>query len=330
MNEQLQLPAYPDEDLAGLSPAELIDTVIENEDRVPRNLIDACARRGDEMTEYLRQLHEDDFLWNLDTDDLADELEDAADGIWWLRLHAAMILGQIPSEQAGLLLVEFMRRMSREDDENLQDWLAGFWSALFLNKPGSVLSALRALCEEHDLDWYMRANALDPYIAAALRQGGESLEQALAWLARNAENESEDWEYRLYSAALLLHFPRPQYRPLLENLAAQQSGWDMHFDMNSVEQAYTGKYFAPEWERFKNPLQFYEPDAITQRQIRWREEDAKENLRLPGGDADYPADPYDPYYVHEPYVRPEPKVGRNDPCPCGSGKKYKKCCLAKE
>lgn len=20
------------------------------------------------------------------------------------------------------------------------------------------------------------------------------------------------------------------------------------------------------------------------------------------------------------------KVGRNDPCPCGSGKKYKKCC----
>ena len=24
---------------------------------------------------------------------------------------------------------------------------------------------------------------------------------------------------------------------------------------------------------------------------------------------------------------PEAKIGRNDPCPCGSGKKYKKCCL---
>ena len=23
-------------------------------------------------------------------------------------------------------------------------------------------------------------------------------------------------------------------------------------------------------------------------------------------------------------------IGRNDPCPCGSGKKYKKCCLAKD
>jgi len=27
----------------------------------------------------------------------------------------------------------------------------------------------------------------------------------------------------------------------------------------------------------------------------------------------------------EPYRRPEPKLGRNDPCHCGSGKKYKKC-----
>lgn len=26
------------------------------------------------------------------------------------------------------------------------------------------------------------------------------------------------------------------------------------------------------------------------------------------------------------YVRSQPKVGRNDPCPCGSGKKYKNCC----
>lgn len=28
----------------------------------------------------------------------------------------------------------------------------------------------------------------------------------------------------------------------------------------------------------------------------------------------------------QPYRREQPKVGRNDPCPCGSGKKYKKCC----
>jgi uncharacterized protein len=29
----------------------------------------------------------------------------------------------------------------------------------------------------------------------------------------------------------------------------------------------------------------------------------------------------------EPYQREQPKIGRNDPCFCGSGKKYKHCCL---
>lgn len=30
--------------------------------------------------------------------------------------------------------------------------------------------------------------------------------------------------------------------------------------------------------------------------------------------------------VQEPYINPFAGIGRNDPCPCGSGKKYKKCC----
>jgi len=28
-----------------------------------------------------------------------------------------------------------------------------------------------------------------------------------------------------------------------------------------------------------------------------------------------------------PIVRDNKKIGRNDPCPCGSGKKYKNCCM---
>ena len=35
---------------------------------------------------------------------------------------------------------------------------------------------------------------------------------------------------------------------------------------------------------------------------------------------------YDPYARITPIRNAAPKVGRNDPCPCGSGKKHKKCC----
>ncbi len=32
----------------------------------------------------------------------------------------------------------------------------------------------------------------------------------------------------------------------------------------------------------------------------------------------------------QPVKKEAKKVGRNDPCPCGSGKKYKKCCANKK
>ena len=324
MNDTIVLPTYSDEALAELSPAKLTDLLIENEDRVPRNVIDECVRRGVGMTEYLGMLHDDDFLWDPTQND----------GVWWLRLHAAMILGLIPSEQAGRLLVELMRRMSLEEDDNLQDWLSGYWPALFKNKPDCVLHDLRALCEDRDMDCYMRANAIETALVAASRQGGETLEQALAWLASIAADEEEDWEVRLTAGSMLLHFPRTQYRQLLEDLAVQQGGPVVYFDVNSVQQAYAGKYYAPEWKMFTDPWEFYEPEEITERQIRWRDEDEQDDDIFDlDEDDDYLDDPYLPYfppnsYVPETYVRPEPKVGRNDPCPCGSGKKYKKCCLA--
>jgi len=45
---------------------------------------------------------------------------------------------------------------------------------------------------------------------------------------------------------------------------------------------------------------------------------------LPDTTVDYPPPPRS-----HPYVNEKQKVGRNDPCPCGSGKKYKRCCLKK-
>ena len=60
----------------------------------------------------------------------------------------------------------------------------------------------------------------------------------------------------------------------------------------------------------------------------WDEED----INLPFGSgtlpqgAPYQQDWDDGQELQQPYVRETPKIGRNDPCPCGSRKKNKKCC----
>jgi hypothetical protein len=43
-----------------------------------------------------------------------------------------------------------------------------------------------------------------------------------------------------------------------------------------------------------------------------------------------PAWPGDDFEYAPPIARTEPRIGRNEPCPCGSGKKYKKCCLKQD
>jgi preprotein translocase subunit SecA len=53
---------------------------------------------------------------------------------------------------------------------------------------------------------------------------------------------------------------------------------------------------------------------------------AASQAAAPAGDDDAPAAPAEDIKLPSVTIRREtPKVGRNDPCPCGSGKKYKNC-----
>jgi hypothetical protein len=59
----------------------------------------------------------------------------------------------------------------------------------------------------------------------------------------------------------------------------------------------------------------------------FRDHDFLEDDADDDGDDDVSFDPDDDSAGDiTPLVREEPKIGRNDPCPCGSGKKYKRCC----
>ena len=75
-------------------------------------------------------------------------------------------------------------------------------------------------------------------------------------------------------------------------------------------------------ERFMSIARRMEADGVNFKSIRqmkkWMKEHEAE-LRKEGN----PEQHHVETVVHE-----GPRIGRNDPCPCGSGKKYKKCCGA--
>ncbi|MCM8794957.1 MAG: preprotein translocase subunit SecA [Candidatus Omnitrophica bacterium] len=81
-------------------------------------------------------------------------------------------------------------------------------------------------------------------------------------------------------------------------------------------------------ERVLEPTQFLHPEAP--KTVSSPAPGAGSMRGALGEDAVIPSRPAPPFRSQgegpsEPVRRAEPKVGRNDPCPCGSGKKYKKC-----
>jgi len=313
----MKLPEIENEKLAACTPAELIDIMVTHEDRVPRTVIDECVRRGEQMLDSLAPFAQPD-----------DEKEEENPGYWWLRLHAAMILGLIPGESAGRLLVAFVHGMNREEDYDLQDWFSGHWSALLRNKPASVITLLSDICTNTKNYWYMRANITEAVLAGAYQQGGEALEQTLDWAAQCVADEEEDWDYRFSTANSLLHYPRERYRELLMKFSDREHGLAAYYTDDDIEEAYARGTDIPILDGFDNPWHFYAQDQIEWREHRCQKEEQQSEPRY-SHDIDDVSFNKMLDYPQATYRRETPKIGRNDPCPCGSGKKYKKCCLGK-
>ena len=94
-------------------------------------------------------------------------------------------------------------------------------------------------------------------------------------------------------------------------------------EIDSLPAAFKNKLQDPAIkEKFMSIARRMEADGVNFKSIRqmkkWMKEHEAE-LRAEGN----PEQPKVETVVHE-----GPKIGRNDPCPCGSGKKYIKCCGA--
>ncbi len=294
-----RLLKLPDEFLVTLEHELLVSLLYISQDRTPRNVIDECVRRGDSMVEQMITVLQTESYWS----------DDASYGAKWSLIHAVHVLGLNDSEAAGHGLIDAMLSGAACHAEHFHEWTAPAWPALFRNKPATVFARLEQLVREEEVTSFAQVSALEVLIARALRDTPPAVEalldQAAALIAARLD---EDENFCIMLGSLLLHFPRPRHRALLERLVEST---DL-IDRESLEAAYEEATDQPPWEPYGDPWQFYDPDEIAARQKQWAEQDAADLL------SSAPI---------EPYIRDAPKVGRNDPCPCGSGKKYKKCCL---
>ncbi|MDZ7752465.1 MAG: SEC-C metal-binding domain-containing protein [Gammaproteobacteria bacterium] len=295
--------------LQALDEDHLFQTLMTAGANVPLDVIDECAGRGETMIPLLER--------HITACHPAIGIRELSDDEFWGVRHAVMVLGRMAGGDAGdALRRAFHLIATRPEDDDLPRLLHDSWWMLFKNKPATSVEPLKPVAEDGTRPRDTRLLAVDVLVTHAATHGGERLEHTLDWVAALCGREDDDPKLRLLAGIKLLGFPRERHRPLLEALGRIEPGLVEidPFAPESVEEAFA-RGDITEWTDVDDSWDdFYDDFGLG---------DARplaHNLAV---------ELFARLATVEPQTRKTPKVGRNDPCPCGSGRKYKKCCLNK-
>jgi hypothetical protein len=278
--------------------------------RVPfpsAEVADAIAHK-DEITPHLldilKQAAEDPEVFNAD-DDIC------------VHLFALFLLAKFREQRAWPLILKII---SAPDggEELLGDVITEGLSAIIASVCGDDLSNVKALIENPATDEWVRSSALDALVrlVAVGRLSRDEAMQYFAHLYNTLEREpGEIWD-ALGNSSLDL-CPK-------EVLDELQTAYDEElidensFGQDEIEEALSQGPDGTLRRLREGPHRRLLVDDV-EREMSWMSgfySDEDEPLPRTGS------------IGVETFVRLGPKIGRNDPCPCGSGKKFKKCCGA--
>jgi SEC-C motif-containing protein len=304
-------------DYAMMTTAELIDLLFKEEDRATEQHIKELIGREEEAAAPLREILKNEDYWY-----------EGRNGDHWMPVHAIVILGALRDEKAFPDLIEMAPH------------------AYFSNHEG-VMQVLPAALAEYG------GKAVEPYVKFITEYRGaywdnpdfstsrSDFSEALTRIALRdevvrgrvtdficdsfADPEEDDSLFLSLSAA----------HPVALDKERGSRALRMAFSRGAIDEAVTGKFKElvrsledPHSNLYRDIeyglFEFYYPEVLDERQReKWEREQEEENLYWGGEEKKAPSG----YEVTaEGVIHNLQKVGRNDPCPCGSGRKYKKCC----
>ena len=128
-------------------------------------------------------------------------------------------------------------------------------------------------------------------------------------LGRRLTPDENDLRLHLVAASTIMNATFPEYDAWFREGEKSEWGWGHQYAPDRIRQ-----HFQDKEEGDKSGGEGFDDD--------WEDEVAE--------DDEDEKDRLDSLPAAQPVRRDQPPLGRNDPCPCGSGKKYEKCCLGKQ
>jgi len=291
----------------------------------PREAMAAAIERADESVPHL--LHAIEWV--------NDHLEEANEPghVYMLHLFALHILAQLREVRALEPTIRLFRNPRNEE-------VTGFTAAESLPRVlasicGGDAGPIKAVIEDEDLDEFVRGAAVAS-LGVLMHNGIKSRDEISAYFRelfrhRLLRQPSYVWNSLI---AVCADLAMPEHLVEIRRAYAENLADEMFDNLQDVEYEIAllpGTSTRTRWEHYAllddaiGEMQWwhcFQPDP-PEKARKWDEA----SLRSESVALDSPSlSRHDPPEPRIPVVRAEPKIGRNDLCPCGSGKKYKRCC----
>jgi hypothetical protein len=278
--------------LPEMSTDELIELMVRLKLYVNKTLALEIAKREDALF-HLRRLLQDGRYWD---PDLANY------GEAWAPIHAIHILAMIKNREALELLLDIVRYRG----EDLSDWLTESVPYLLAAFGEDVIPRLEEFTEDETLESFARGTGATALAMLAKRIPPREAE--IKSHLMKLLSVTNDATFGALVASELAEFHDPSMLPEIRRAFAGGKVEQSMYTLEDIEMTANGAYADLDEERFRR----YTQDPANHF--------SRKNIE------DLHSIEYSEKYTGQ--VKSK-KVGRNDPCPCGSGKKYKHCCWLK-
>ncbi|MHB8261559.1 MAG: DUF1186 domain-containing protein [Bacteroidia bacterium] len=242
-------------------------------------------------------------------------------------IHALFLLRDIEAEESLEVILDFLS----QDEELLVYWLGDLlceeiWSVIAICGKNN-LPRLSAFMKESGIYTYSKSEVSEVVSQLVLHKLLDRatainwFEDVFTYFLNNSQSENIiDSDLNGLMMCACIDLRAIELLPTIEKM----------FDANLVTGSIAGDWVEVQ-EAIKQPLNTYNSlREIKDINVLYTELQSNPDDE-PYGDDGGAFDAYEPVDSAkiETFIRTEPKIGRNDPCVCGSGKKYKKCCGTK-
>ncbi len=306
--EELEAIFSDGENTPDLGPIEDYLHAVATERELPDFAVGICTVRIEEAAPKLRAV----LLRAADADDES-----------LLLFRGLHILGAARDREACQPLLRLLRRPFDEVNVLLGDTVVESLANIVTGVFDDDSDALFALIIDSSIDGFIREALFGAatFLAWERRIQRDRFREFLVrfYEERPAEDGDQAWAGWLQAIALL---GLRDLVPLADNAFREGRIPEEWIDRRQFDDDIAVAEYAPDdVDRFTQYNLGYIEDVLVSLDWTRGTEDVfdEDGEEAPWADFAYP---------NEPIRNPWRNVGRNDPCPCGSGKKFKKCCLA--